>query len=357
MRILIIGLGAIGQRHARNLRRLLGDQLVLSAFRQRGSTAALTDTLELEPNVAPETRLDIRIYHDLAEALATKPDGVVIANPSSMHLAHARLAVEAGCTVFVEKPLSHTWEGIPEFLHAVGQRAVPVLVGYQWRLHPVLLRTRELLAEHAVGRLIAVNATYGEYLPNWHAYEDYRTSYASRRDQGGGVLLTQVHDIDYLGWLLGWPTEVYSIGGHLSDLDVSVEDTSSTLWRCIVDARAIPVHLHQDMLQTPPVRACEFIGERGRMHCDLLRARLQVWYTNGRAALDETFSAFERNDMFLAEMRHFVGCIERRETPRVSALDAARSLAVALAAHRSHVSGQIERVDAIEESKGAAPGR
>jgi predicted dehydrogenase len=344
MRILIIGLGAIGQRHARNLRLLLGDRVELLALRQRGTGFALTESLELEMGVTPEDKLDMTVFRDLRRALATKPDGAVIANPSSMHLATARLVWEAGCALFIEKPLSHTWDGVPEFVSATRHALPPVLVGYQWRFHPLLARVQTLLEQLVFGRLIAVNAVYGEYMPDWHPYEDYRLSFAARRELGGGVLLTQIHDIDYLGWLVGWPRKVFSVGGHLSHLEIDVEDTASTLWNCHVHGRDIPVHLHQDYLQRPAVRLCEFLAEKGRIRCDLLAARLWTWDADGKCTSDKEFGSFHRNDMFMSEMKHFVACIEGRETPRVSPAEAAKSLAVALAALRSHASSQVEQV-------------
>jgi predicted dehydrogenase len=349
MRILIIGLGAVGQRHARNLRLLLGDQVELLAFRQRGGGPALSDTLAVQPGVSPEDALGMAVYHDLDEALAQEPDGVVVANPSSMHLTSARRAAEAGCAVFIEKPLSHTWEGVPEFVADAARRRLPIVVGYQWRFHPLFARLQELLAERAIGRLIAVNAAYGEYMPGWHPYEDYRQSYAARRELGGGVLLTQAHDIDYLGWLIGWPQEVFSVGGHLSQLDIDVEDTASTLWRCSADGHDIPVHLHQDYVQRPPVRTCQFLGDAGKITCDLLTFRLQAWDGDGRCVVDADRGSFQRNDMFVAEMAHFLACVEGRESPQVPVTEGARSLAVALAALRSLSSGRVEPVVYADE--------
>lgn len=355
MRILIAGLGSIGQRHARNLRRLLGDRLDLLAYRWRGGGASLTDDHKAETGTNPEERLEATVFTDFGQALAAKPQGVVISNPSSLHLATARQAAEAGCALFIEKPLSHTWDGIPEFAADVARRGTVTLVGYQWRFHPILVRVRALLDERAFGRLIAVNAAYGEYMPDWHPYEDYRASYAARREMGGGVVLTQAHDIDYLGWLAGWPEQVYSVGGHLSQLEIDVEDTASSLWGSFVGGREIPVHLHQDYLQKPPVRSCEFLCEKGRVHCDLLGARLRAWDAEGRCLIDQEFSSFRRNDMFLEEMRHFLACIEGRETSSLPMSEGTKSLAVALAILRSQASGKSEPVAYLEKTEPALP--
>jgi predicted dehydrogenase len=331
MRILIVGLGSVGQRHARNLRRLLGDEVDLLALRRKGGEA-------------PPDVLGIRVFHEMDGALADRPDAVIVADPTSMHLATASVALRAGCPVLIEKPLSNSWDGVAEFLDAVSHSGVPVLVGYQMRFHPLLQRVRDLVNDGAFGSVISAAATYGEYLPGWHPYEDYRKSYAARRDLGGGVLLTQIHDIDYLGWILGWPREVYSVGGHLSSLEVDVDDTAVSLWPCDIQGRAVPVQLRQDYVRREPVRALELVMDGGTLDLDLLAPSLRVVDGDGCRVIEEGPEGYDRNDMFLAEMEHFLACIDRREASRVPPVEAAKSLAVALAALRSQTSGIVENV-------------
>lgn len=343
-KILIFGLGAAGQRHARNLRAILGDRVELSAFRSRNTSPCLTKQFEVIPNTDPAVNLGMTVFTNLKEALAIQPDAVIIANPSSLHLSVANAAAAAGCAIFFEKPLSHNWEGVTEFLDVVDRQQLMTLVGYQWRFHPLLIELKQYMSTKPLGRTIAVRATYGEYLPEWHLYEDYRQSYAARQDLGGGVLLTQIHDIDYIGWLLGWPDRAFAVGGHLSDLDLDVEDVASVLLTCPIDGRNIPIHIHQDYLQKPSARNCEIIAEGGRIYFDLITSTLKVWDRAGQLIRNEDFSAFDRNDMFLAVMRHFVNCLEGRATSLIPAREGALSLAVALAAKRSLLSTNPETI-------------
>jgi predicted dehydrogenase len=344
MKILIVGLGAVGQRHGRNLRQLLGKEVELCAFRQRGLGVSLTDRLEIEPTARPEDTLGLTVFRNLDKALASGPDAVIVANPSSFHLGVARQAAEAACALFIEKPVSHTWDGVPELARLVAEKKLTTMVGCQWRFHPILARARAILDGKSLGRLVAVNAVYGEHMPSWHPYEDYRLSYASRREMGGGVLLTQIHEFDYLGWVVGWPEQVFSMGGHLSDLEIDVEDTASTLLKCRADGRPIPVHVHQDYLQKPPVRTCDFIAEKGRLHVNLLEARLKAWDAEGRLCADEDFSTLARNEMFLSEMRHFLECVEGKTESCIPFAEGVKSLAVAVAAQKSLQSGSPENV-------------
>src|SRR5204863_1605636 len=105
-----------------------------------------------------------------------------------------------------------------ELIATARSRDAVVAVGCQLRSHPALRRLHDLLAEGVLGRLIAVHVEQGEYLPGWHSYEDYRQSYAARRELGGGVVLTQIHELDYVHWLFGLPQRVFAVGGRLGSL-------------------------------------------------------------------------------------------------------------------------------------------
>jgi predicted dehydrogenase len=275
----------------------------------------------------------------LDEALAQKPDAVVIANPTSDHVPVALEAARASCHLFIEKPLSHTSDGLDELHQLVEQKKLVAFVGYQMRFHPCYGRVKELLDQNAIGALLAVRMQFGEYLPGWHPYEDYRESYAARRELGGGVVLTQIHDLDIALWLFGMPRRVFALGGHWSHLEVDVEDTASMLLQCEYSGRALPVHIQQDYLQKPPQRSVEIVGDSGRILLDLPTLRLEV--TRDGATQIENFEGFDRNTLFLDEMRHFLDCVRDGAPPLVGVREGAQSLDIALAALRSVETGNV----------------
>ncbi|HTX70534.1 MAG TPA: Gfo/Idh/MocA family oxidoreductase [Thermoleophilia bacterium] len=355
MKFIVVGLGSAGQRHARNIRTLLGDQADIVAVRRTGGGVTPAEHKQPAPHVLPEQDLGLKVFRHLDEALADGGDAVIVADPTSMHLATASSALAAGCAVLVEKPLSSSWTGIPTFLAAAADTDRPVLVGYQMRFHPLLLRLKAVVSDGDLGGVLSASCTYGEYLPDWHPWEDYRRSYAARRELGGGVLLTQIHDIDNLCALFGWPARVYSLGGHVSDLEVDVEDTATTVWSSRVGERDVPVRLHQDFVRRPPLRRIDIVLDGGTAELDLLAPHLVARNARGAVVLDEHPTGWQRNDLFLAEMRHFIACVEGREAPRVPPLEAARSLAVALAALRSQTTGTVADVSYPEDPGDPAP--
>ena len=341
MKVLMAGLGSIGQRHVRNLRRLLGDQVEIIAWRTRGFSRVLTEQLTVQPGVDLESCYNIEVFPGLEEALEQRPDVVFVTNPTSLHMPVALAAAEAGCHLFIEKPLSHSLDGVDRLVELVDQRQLVALVGYQLRFHPCLQLVQNLLEQEAIGPPLVVHLECGEFLPSFHTYEDYRQTYAARHALGGGVILSQIHELDLVYWLFGMPRRLFALGGHWSRLEIDVEDTASLLLECQYAGRPLPVHLQQDFVQRPPSRMYEIVGEHGKIKVDLRAALVQVVRPDAAQVDIHPFEGFQRNQLFLDELCHFLACLRGTETPRVSVRDGTQSLRMALAAHQSIAAGMV----------------
>jgi predicted dehydrogenase len=340
MKILFVGLGGIGQRHVRNLRSLLGPSADIIAYRVRRQTHVVTPELNADSKRNVEEEYSIRVFSELDEALSERPTIAFICNPSNMHIPVSLACLRGGCDIFVEKPLSSSLDGVSALARSALDQNKIAMVGYQLRFHPCVLKLGEILRSRSLGNLLAVRSTIGEYLPKWHPYEDYRQMYASKSDLGGGVVLSQIHEFDYLYSLFGLANRVYAIGGHWSDLEIDVEDTASILMNFQVNGRPLPIHLHQDYLQWPPSRQCEVIGDRGRAIMDLRALTVTVFTRDCDSPDVHAFPQFERNQLFLDELKHFLACVDSRTKPIVDLTDGLQSLRMALAAKESMATQQ-----------------
>jgi predicted dehydrogenase len=335
VKILFCGLGGIGQRHLRNLRLLLSDALEVHAYRVRGQRIKLRDNLTGDEGADLEKAFAIQVHHELADALAHKPEAVFICNPNALHVPVALECARAGVAVFMEKPLASDLTGLDELLAEVEKRKLLFHVGYNFRFHPGLQRLKTLLEDGFFGRLVSVRSEIGEYLPNWHRYEDYRQMYAARADQGGGVILAQIHEMDLIYWYFGLPRSVSTHGGHLSGLEIDVEDSASSLMRFEGERGCFPLLLHQDFVQRPPSRKFRIVGDAGCAEMDLIANRLCVYDKSGELCEQNDFADFNRNDMFLDQARHFLDCLNTGNKPVVDLIAGLQSLRLALAARRS----------------------
>ncbi|MGC4092287.1 MAG: Gfo/Idh/MocA family oxidoreductase [Polyangiaceae bacterium] len=340
-RALFVGLGGIGQRHLRNLRALLGDAVAVDAYRVRRERQVLDDQLRVIENAELESRYGVEVYAELDAALARKPSVVFVTNPSSLHVDVALRAVRAGAHVFIEKPVSHSLDGLNELERELAQRERIGFVAYQLRRHPGFRRLQQRLAEGAIGKVLSVRAEVGEYLPNFHPYEDYRRMYASRRELGGGVTLSQIHELDMLIALFGAPRRAFAMGGKVSSLEVDVDDLTSGLieFEGVRHGRVV-AELHQDFFQRPTSRRCVVIGEAGRIEWTLSERAFRRWDEKSTLVEQEDYANYPRNQAFVDELSYFFECIRERRQPDVNVRVGADSLRLALGLLSSQQSGR-----------------
>ena len=333
MKVLVVGLGSAGRRHLRNLH-AIGIRK-LSAFRVRG-----WDAEEV-------SRLGVKTYTDLNAALDQEPDAVVIANPTSAHVAVAMEAAKRGCHLLIEKPLSHDLAGVDDLIRVVRSGRLVAAVGCNFRFHPTLRRVRTIAQEHELGRVITVRAHLGEYLPDWHPGEDWKASYAARHDLGGGVVLTQSHELDYLCWMFGEARSVFMMAGAWSGLGIDIDDVAEML---VTFSNEVHASVHLDYVQRPPTRSLEMVAERGTIRWDFGTGRLSV-YDAGRGSWEQSDGPGhdQRNEMYVAEVQHFVECIRGNESPLVPLEEGRRVLEIIEAAGKSNASGSLVRLGSDRE--------
>lgn len=301
MRIIVVGCGSIGKRHLRNLKAVGELDLI-------GVDPREDRRIEVESE-----RLAVRTYAKVTEALRQGADALFVAPPSSLHVSVALEAAKAGCHLFIEKPLSHTLEGIEELVKEVEARRLVAFVGSNWKFHRSFQRMKLLVEKGTIGRITSARCQFGQYLPDWHPWEDFRQSYSARRDLGGGVLLDS-HEFDYLTWLLGPVVRVACFADRLSSLPIETEDTASVL---LAFASGAIGHVHLDYTQRAYQRSCELFGEEGTIRWDIRERAVtlfQAGQEGGWTRFEEPVT-YDLNTMYVEEVRHFLDCVRLRATP------------------------------------------
>ncbi len=331
MKFLIAGLGSIGRRHLRNLR-ALGEQDILL---YRTGRATLPD----------DELAGLPVETDLGRALGRGPAAVIVANPTALHLDVAIPAAEAGCHLLLEKPVSASLDRMDALRSALQRGGGKALVGFQFRFHPGLQQVKRLLEEGAVGVPVSARATWGEYLPGWHPWEDYRGSYAARPDLGGGVILTLCHPLDYLHWLLGDVDGLWAFTGR-GGLGLEVEDTAEIGLRF---ESGVLGSVHLDYIRRPPQHMLQVVGTQGTLRWDNADGAVRIAQTgaDGKTGDWQSFPApdgFERNTLFMDEMRHFIAVARGEAGPACGLDDGLYALKLALAAMRAGQDLQLQKV-------------
>ena len=318
MKILIAGYGSIGRRHLNNLRALGETDLLL--LRSHRSTL-------------PDNEIsDIPVETTIQAALAHQPQAVVVANPTAMHLDVAIPAALAGCSILMEKPISHSLARLDELQAALAKGGGDFLTAFQYRFHPGLRQIHQCIQEQKAGTIVSVQSHWGEYLPGWHPWEDYRASYSARADLGGGVVNTLCHPFDYLRWMFGDAESVYAKTSN-HGLNLPVEDNAEVLLQYL---SGVSASVHLDYLQRPAQHDLRIIGTASTLYwsnADGIARYYQPETQNWEEALPP--AGFERNTLFTDEMAHFLRVARKEEAPQCTLEDGSAILQLTQAVHRS----------------------
>lgn len=309
MKFLIAGLGSIGRRHLQNLLELGETDITL--YRTHKGRLADNDL----GRFSVETNLE--------KALKQKPDAVIISNPTALHMDIAVPAAKAGCALLVEKPLAYHMDDLRPLEEILSRKTISFLSGFQFRFNPGLKKVKELLDMEFAGKPLSFSAYWGEYLPDWHPWEDYRMSYAAKKELGGGVVLTLCHPMDYLRWMFGDPRMIFASLGNLSSLELSVEDFADAL---IDFDSGVSGTLHLNYFRRDKRQDLEIVCTDGTIYWEYLTSQVMVKLNDKKEIAFPSPEGYERNIMFSDEISHFIEIIEKGIPPVCTFEDGKRAL-------------------------------
>ncbi|MFK7890465.1 MAG: Gfo/Idh/MocA family protein [Granulosicoccus sp.] len=339
-RIAVVGVGLIGQRHAR---------AILNCA--QASLAAIVDPSETGSQIAHHH--GVPYYASLGELLATgDAQGVILATPNQMHVEHALACIRAGIPVLVEKPLAVDAQGALQVVRASSDKEVPVLTGHHRRHNPLVARARQVIDSGDLGDITAIQATTWFYKP-----DDYFDVEWRRRTGAGPVYINLIHDVDMLRHLCGEVQHVFAMessltrGYEVEDTAVitlqfdngalgtlTVSDTIVSPWSWELTARENPVY---------PVTS-ESCYQIGGTKASLSLPNLALWHHPNKKSWWEPISSTrlkqEFDDPLICQIMQFVAVINGEQAPLVSAWDGYQNQLVIEAVKQSAATGLAVRM-------------
>ena len=250
--VLIIGTGSIGQRHIKNLKKK-GINNIIALRSKKGHFKKLPIDFDL---------VEVDSWE---EAIKFKPDIAIISNPSSYHIESAIKICGYVKGIFIEKPLSNSSDSCQQLIEILNEKKVVSFVGHNMMFHPIIENIINFHDSNDVGSIINIQCQAGQWLPDWHPYEDYKNAYYARKDLGGGVSLTLIHEIHLALELAGLPISVYGEISEYDELDVDVDVWSDLMIKHNTGAVS---QIHLDYLQQPSHRSGLITFEKGWVSYD-----------------------------------------------------------------------------------------
>ncbi|MGP0173311.1 Gfo/Idh/MocA family protein [Pseudomonas sp. NCHU5208] len=330
---LVVGGGSIAKRHIGNLKKLFAPARV-ACVSASGRALSSEDVGE-----------GVLTLSSIALALAEQPIFAIIASPAPWHIEHSLQLLEAGVPVLIEKPIADSLQR----LSGVNDRLIgysPVVdVAYNLRYMSSAVAFKALIEEGRIGALRSVSIEVGQYLPDWRPASDYRKNVSARRELGGGVLLELSHELDYLGWIFGRFETVYCSARNSGALEIDVEDTVDAL---LVRRDGLVANVHMDFLQRAPVRTCKVVGQVGTLVWDILNNRVSLHSAHDEQAVLFDDPLYDRNNMYLDQLRHFASVASGIAQPAVGVEDALATLHLIEAMKRSAAARQVVPIGGIK---------
>ena len=294
-KILVIGYGSIGRRHVENLLSISDLEIIVCTRR----------------NDIKKLKKRVKVYSTLKQCLKEKPDMGIVSNETSLHVQTAIKLAKEGLDLFLEKPLSSSLKDVKKLHTIVKKKKLIIQMGCNLRFHPCIKKIKNMIDQQKIGKIISAQVQTCSYLPDYHPWENYRRGYAARKDLGGGIILTQIHEIDYMYWLFQEVENVISMSGKFSDLDVNVEDYAASLLRF---KNKIIGELHMDYFQRPDFKSCQIRGTKGEIYWDSDNNCVNIYDMNKKRWKTELeVKNYQRNFSYVEELKHFLKCVKQKK--------------------------------------------
>jgi len=245
MRVLIIGLGSIAQKHIKALK-ILDKSVILFALRS---------------NIKAENINGVQNIYSFEEIHKLNLDFIIISNPTGLHFQTLERLKEFKLPLFIEKPLFDKTGVLQDEL--VKSINVTTYVACNIRFLDSIVKIKEIVKSERVNE---VNVYCGSYLPEWRPNIDYKTVYSSNKEMGGGVHIDLIHELDYVFWLFGIPKHTKSFFSNNSSLNISAHDYANYLWEYDKFAVSIVLNYYRKNAK----RSLEIVCESGTYFIDLL---------------------------------------------------------------------------------------
>ncbi|MBI5328829.1 MAG: Gfo/Idh/MocA family oxidoreductase [Deltaproteobacteria bacterium] len=327
MRILVVGVGSIGARHMNNLVEHGHEVYVVDINREKVKIAA---------SIAKET------FYSLDEALKIKPNAAFICTYSNDHIVPAIKCANAGCHLFVEKPLSLSLDGIDELIEIIDKKNLISMVGCNMRFHPAISYVHDILTKNPFfSKKLWGNFEFGFYLP--FDKKDYQNTYKAKKNMGGNLIFDGIHELDCAVWFFGKPVEVVCDKSILSSLKIDTEDHVEMV---VKFESGTMCTIHMDYLQHGYSRRCKVVCEEGTIVWDFAQGNIGVITTVGKEWVwKEMELEICYNQMYIDEINYFIDCVSSRTETFNSVKQSLSALKLALLANKSCNTNVWERIE------------
>lgn len=284
MKLLIIGLGSIAQKHIQVLRELQPD-VILYALR---SSMDSTNHDHINNIFSVETINEIQ------------PDFILISNPTVLHASTLLSLTSYNIPLFIEKPVLHNLDSAPILLNWIMNKPIKNYIACNLRFLDSLVYVKNEVLK-SPSALNEVNVYAGSYLPDWRPNKNFRNTYSANASMGGGVHLDLIHELDYIYWMFGKPKQTNAVLRSVSSLSIDAVDYAN--YSCMYESFTVNVILNY--YRKDSKRTLELVFNDRTIHVDLILNKISS--SDGTILFQSNQTVF---DTYKSQMRYFLEYIK-----------------------------------------------
>jgi predicted dehydrogenase len=210
MKFLVIGLGSMGKRRIRCLKAL--EYFDITGF----------DNNKDRTNEAKD-KYQINVINSLDDIDFKKFNAVIISTPPDIHTKFAKIAIENNLPCFIEA--SVVLNEVNE-LKNFNSKNIFIAPSCTLKFHPVIKQFKEIITSKKFGKITNFSYHSGQYLPDWHPWENVKDYYVSNRITGGAREIVPF-ELTWLCDLVGFPIKCNGVFNKTIDCHADIEDSYS----------------------------------------------------------------------------------------------------------------------------------
>jgi len=213
---------------------------------------------------------NIRTTQSIKKIIDEKPNLMVISTPPDLHLKYANIAIKNKIDFFME--LNLLSRDVSKIIKQISKKPVIALPSATMYYHPIVKELKKLVDKKVIGKILTIHHHAGNFLPNWHPWENYKNFFVSKKKTGGAKEIMPIE----LSWLTYLFSEIESIYGNVSKvskLDVDIDDVYQILLKF---KNGIFCTMIIDVISIPSFRETKIIGEKGTILCDFNKGCIKI---------------------------------------------------------------------------------
>jgi predicted dehydrogenase len=320
-KLAIIGLGSIGKRHLRLIAKIRPDIEIIVMRSGYG-------------DACEEEKMATKTVHSISEVVSENVQAAIVSSPATLHLEQSLKLAKFGVHLLIEKPISHTLDGVNELLKISKESNLIVMVGYVLRYDPGAIKFKNWLDSKVKGKILHARIECGSYLPDWRQKQDYKKTVSALPELGGGALLELSHELDYLHWFFGKPKSVQAQIRNSGALNINVEDQVDLL---ITSKQNYCISVQIDFSRRHVERICKVLTVEGELIWDAVNKSVICKMVNEDSLYYEYDN--EKDDIYHTQLKTFIDCVENNADLVVTAEDGANVMRLIDAARDASTNG------------------